>query len=75
MLQIRTLKQIRTSRTIPSFRSTAGGMRWVSRRLADRGRMALGYSQMATQEAHRQWRNRLWHLHIQECGSNLPRSL
>jgi hypothetical protein len=59
MITVRTMKQIATSRTIPSFRAISSRM-GIDHRTVDRGRVAAGYSQMANHETRRQIRNRMW---------------
>jgi D-serine deaminase-like pyridoxal phosphate-dependent protein len=56
MITIRTMKQLATSRSIPSFRSAPSSM-GISSRGVDRGRMAVGYSQVMNHETRRQVRN------------------
>jgi hypothetical protein len=56
MMTIRTMKQVATSRTIPSFRSVPSSM-GISSQAIDRGRMVAGYSQVVNHETRRQIRN------------------
>jgi hypothetical protein len=56
MIAIRTMKQLATSRSIPSFRFAPSSMD-ISSRVVDRGRMAAGYSQVVNHETRRQIRN------------------
>ncbi len=58
MITIRTMKQIPTSRTIPSFRS-AGARGSLRDRVIDSQRMSQGYQQIVTQEMLRQWRRQV----------------
>ena len=60
MITVRTMKQIATSRTIPSFRSNRNLNRANQGIIFDQGRMMLGYAQVLTSDAHRKWRNGLW---------------
>jgi hypothetical protein len=60
MIQIRTMKQVASSRTIPSFRSCPPACPANQSRLLDQGRMMVGRAQVLTQDAHRQWRNGVW---------------
>lgn len=53
MITIKTMKQVATSRTIPSFRAVPS-MMGISSRVVDRGRMMAGYSQMVNHETRRQ---------------------
>ncbi|MBE9177833.1 hypothetical protein IQ268_04455 [Oculatella sp. LEGE 06141] len=59
MITIKTMKQIATCKTIPSFRSSGARGRSLSLP-ADRARMAAGYQHLLTQESQRQWRSRVW---------------
>jgi hypothetical protein len=59
MITVRTMKQIATSRTIPSFRAVSSRM-GIDNRAVDRGRVAAGYSQMVNHETRRQIRNCMW---------------
>jgi hypothetical protein len=56
MITVKTMKQVATSRTIPSFRSVPSIME-ISSQAVDRGRIAAGYSQMVNHETRRQIRN------------------
>jgi hypothetical protein len=64
MITIRTMKQVATSRSIPSFSSAPSNM-GISSRVVDpcgicgaaRGRMVAGYSQVVNHEIRRQLRN------------------
>jgi hypothetical protein len=56
MITIRTMKQLATSRSIPSFRSAPSSM-GISSRGVDRGRMVAGYSQVVNHETRRKIRN------------------
>jgi hypothetical protein len=56
MMTIKTMKQLATSRSIPSFRSAPSSM-GISSRVVDRGRMVAGYSQVVNHETRRQIRN------------------
>jgi hypothetical protein len=56
MITIRTMKQLSTSRSIPSFRSAPSSM-GISSRGVDRGRMVAGCSQVVNHETRRQIRN------------------
>lgn len=60
MITVRTMKQIATSRTIPSFRSCRTGTRTHQSLILDQGRMIMRYAQVLTNDAHRKWRNGLW---------------
>jgi hypothetical protein len=59
MITVRTMKQIATSRTILSFRSS-GSLSRQYHTLSDQGRAVNGYVQMLDGEALRQQRNRMW---------------
>jgi 5-formyltetrahydrofolate cyclo-ligase len=59
MITIRTMKQIATSRSIPSFRSTGSCSR-LQRTAIDQGRRVAGYAHMQDEETRRQWRNQMW---------------
>jgi hypothetical protein len=64
MITIKTMKQIPTSKVIPSFR--AGGPRTCGHdRQVDQGRRFIGYAQMLASEDLRQWRNQAWQNRIQ----------
>jgi hypothetical protein len=58
MITIKTMKQIATSRTIPSFRSgkSISGLQSDS---CDRMRISAGYAQRFFNEARRQWLSQL----------------
>ncbi|HEY9700064.1 MAG TPA: hypothetical protein V6D10_22600 [Trichocoleus sp.] len=56
MITIKTMKQIPTSRTIPSFRST-GARGSLRDRVIDYQRINQGYQKIVAQEILRQWRN------------------
>ncbi|MBF2077742.1 MAG: hypothetical protein IGR76_04280 [Synechococcales cyanobacterium T60_A2020_003] len=59
MITIRTMKQIATSRSIPSFRSA--GSRLVDSSAAfDQARMDAERDRQIAQESLRQWRSTLW---------------
>lgn len=69
MLTLRTLRQIATSRTIPSFRSAPScsqgdrqglGLRHQRLRLVDAHRIAHQQSQARAEEARRQWLQQQW---------------
>lgn len=60
MMTIRTMKQIASSRTIPSFRSCRTISRANQGLILDQGRMMMGYAQLLSQDAHRKWRNGTW---------------
>ncbi|WP_204137691.1 hypothetical protein [Halomicronema sp. CCY15110] len=60
MIQIRTMKQVASSRTIPSFRSCPSARPANQSHLLDQGRMMMGRAQVLAQDAHRQWRNGVW---------------
>ena len=57
MIAIKTMKQVATSRTIPSFRAVPSMME-ISSRAVDRGRMVAGYSQVVNHETRRQILNK-----------------
>ncbi len=57
MITVKTMKQVATSRTIPSFRAVPSMME-ISSRAVDRGRMVAGYSQMVNHETRRQILNK-----------------
>jgi hypothetical protein len=59
MITVKTMKQIATSRSIPSFRAVSSTM-GIDNRTMDRGRVVTGYSQMVNHETRRQIRNRMW---------------
>ncbi|MCU0570747.1 MAG: hypothetical protein MUF49_29765 [Oculatellaceae cyanobacterium Prado106] len=56
MIQVKTFKQIATSRTIASFRAIQSLTRTPSQGI-DRGRIVTGYGQMVNYEIRRQRRN------------------
>ncbi|PZO32992.1 MAG: hypothetical protein DCF17_22490 [Shackletoniella antarctica] len=58
MLTLRTLRQIATSRTIPSFRSAPGRHQGAS--LVDQGRMGHHQSRAQAAETRRQWLQQQW---------------
>ncbi|MBD1870152.1 hypothetical protein H6F95_23225 [Cyanobacteria bacterium FACHB-471] len=58
MITLRTMKQIATRRTIPSFRACRSLGR--SHLLSEQGRIATAQSEMLDQESLRQWRNQQW---------------
>lgn len=60
MIAIRTLRQIATSRTIRSFRSCKTPSRTHYSLIRDQGRMMMGYAEVLTEEAQRQWRCVQW---------------
>ncbi|WOD38707.1 hypothetical protein [Nodosilinea sp. E11] len=60
MLTIRTLRQIATSRTIPSFRSAPSRGQGYGQRLADSGRMGHHQSRAQAEEVRRQWLQQQW---------------
>jgi len=60
MLTLRTLRQIATSRTIPSFRSAPSRSQGDRPRLADKGRMGHHQSRAQAEEARRQWLQQQW---------------
>lgn len=62
MITIRTMKQVASSRTIPSFRSCPTISRNSQSLPLDRGRMTMGSAQLLNHDAHRQWRNNAWQL-------------
>lgn len=73
MITIRTMKQIATSKTIPSFRS--GGFNSLgSGAMVDQSRIKVGHQKMIEQERHRQWRNQAW-FRLQSRPSVQRRSL
>lgn len=57
MITVKTMKQVATSRTIPSFRAVPSIME-ISSRAVDRGRMVAGYSQVVNHETRRQILNK-----------------
>jgi hypothetical protein len=57
MITIRTMKQIATSRVIPSCRSAS---HLSSLSSDDRARIAAGLGQMQSSEARRQWLNQMY---------------
>ncbi|KGF72137.1 hypothetical protein DO97_11925 [Neosynechococcus sphagnicola sy1] len=59
MIAIKTIKQIATSRTIPSFRS-GRVVTGLSYKASDKARMATGYAQLLASRARRRWLNRLY---------------
>jgi hypothetical protein len=59
MITVKTMKQIATSRSIPSFRAVSSTL-GIDHRTMDRGRVVAGYSQMVNHETRRQIRNRMW---------------
>ncbi|PSN11514.1 hypothetical protein C7293_23955 [filamentous cyanobacterium CCT1] len=60
MLTLRTLRQIASSRTIPSFRSASNHSQNRGDRLADVGRIGYHQSRIRSQEARRQWLQQQW---------------
>jgi len=60
MIQIRTMKQVASSRTIPSFRSCRRLTQADQGQRFDQGRMVMGRTQALTQDARRQWLNSVW---------------
>ncbi|PSR18471.1 hypothetical protein C8255_07150 [filamentous cyanobacterium CCP3] len=60
MLTLRTLRQIASSRTIPSFRSVPSRSQSGGDRLADAGRASYHQSRIRSQEARRQWLQQQW---------------
>ena len=60
MLTVRTMKQIATSRTIPSFRSCRTTSQLLASQIQDQGRVLAGYAQVLTQETQRQRRAMIW---------------
>ncbi|MBE9112336.1 hypothetical protein IQ273_23335 [Nodosilinea sp. LEGE 07298] len=60
MLTLRTLRQIASSRTIPSFRSVSSRRQSSGDRLVDAGRMGYYQSCAQAQEARRQWLRQQW---------------
>lgn len=59
MISIRTMKQIATSKTIPSFRVSGSNARLQFAK-SDLSRRLSGCAQMHSQELRRQWMNRVW---------------
>ncbi|NEQ46504.1 MAG: hypothetical protein F6K00_24365 [Leptolyngbya sp. SIOISBB] len=62
MIKLRTMKQVASSRTIPSFRSCRTLNRANQGLIVDQGLMVVGHAQVLAQDAHRQWRNEAWQL-------------
>ncbi len=60
MLTLRTLRQIATSRTIPSFRSAPSRSQGSRLRTPDQGRMGHHQSRTQAEEARRQWLQQQW---------------
>ncbi|TVQ07534.1 MAG: hypothetical protein EA368_14005 [Leptolyngbya sp. DLM2.Bin27] len=60
MLTIRTLRQIATSRTIPSFRSAPSRSQGCGQPLADSGRMGYHQRRAQAEEVRRQWLQQQW---------------
>ncbi|KAM3113666.1 hypothetical protein [Phormidesmis sp. 146-33] len=59
MITVKTMKQIATSRVIPSSRS-ANRLGQLSLSESDRARIAAGIGRMRSSQARRQWLNRLY---------------
>ncbi|MBD2105665.1 hypothetical protein [Nodosilinea sp. FACHB-13] len=60
MLTIRTLRQIATSRTIPSFRSVPSRSQGDRLRPVDASRIGQQQSRAQAEEARRQWLQQQW---------------
>ncbi|MFQ4139470.1 hypothetical protein PGN35_024465 [Nodosilinea sp. PGN35] len=60
MLTIRTLRQLATSRTIPSFRSAPSRSQGRRLRTPDQGRIGHHKSRAWAEEARRQWLQQQW---------------
>ncbi|PZU93422.1 MAG: hypothetical protein DCF32_23260 [Leptolyngbya sp.] len=60
MLTLRTLRQIATSRTIPSFRSAPSRSQGDRLRPVDAHRMGHQHSRAQAEEARRQWLQQQW---------------
>ncbi|MBE9156857.1 hypothetical protein IQ265_08435 [Nodosilinea sp. LEGE 06152] len=60
MLTLRTLLQIASSRTIPSFRSAPSRSQSGGDRLTDASRIGYHQSRTQAQEARRQWLQQQW---------------
>lgn len=60
MLTLRTLRQIASSRTIPSFRSVPSRSQKGGDRVADMGRIGYHHSRAQAQESRRQWLQQQW---------------
>ncbi|HEY9819126.1 MAG TPA: hypothetical protein V6D20_25435 [Candidatus Obscuribacterales bacterium] len=59
MITVKSMRQIATCRTIPSFRasSTLSRLSWVA---LDRGRIQAAQGAQRSHEHHRQWRIHQW---------------
>ncbi len=60
MLTLRTLRQLATSRTIPSFRSAPSRSQGSRLHTPDQGRMGYHQSRAQAEEARRQWLQKQW---------------
>ncbi|MBD2232620.1 hypothetical protein [Phormidium tenue] len=60
MLMIRTLRQIATSRTIPSFRSASSRSQGDRQRPVDIQRVDYQHHRTQAEEARRQWLQQQW---------------
>lgn len=60
MLTLRTLRQISTSRTIPSFRSAPNRSLGQLPRLIEAGRMGHHRARVQAEEGRRQWLQNQW---------------
>ncbi|MBW4484182.1 MAG: hypothetical protein KME14_16725 [Tildeniella torsiva UHER 1998/13D] len=60
MLMLRTLRQLATSRTIPSFRSAPSRSQGNRLRALDQGRIGHHQSRAQAEEARRQWLQQQW---------------
>jgi hypothetical protein len=58
MITIRTMQQVATSRTIPSFRSCPSLDLSNPSALIDQGRMLNGYAQLTARATRQHWRHR-----------------
>lgn len=59
MITVKSMRQIATSKTIPSFRAVPALGR-SHHIVFDQGRRVAGEHQRLAHDAHRQWRNQLW---------------
>jgi hypothetical protein len=59
MILIKTMKQLATARTIPSFRVSGSNAQLHFVR-SDQSRRLSGYAQIQSHELRRQWLNRVW---------------
>lgn len=57
MIRPKTMRQIATSKTIPSFRSCPSNLNAWTNVVIDRARIATDQAQILANEIHRQWFN------------------